>query len=232
MQPIVFIPGFMCDARLFAPQIAHFSSSHCVHLGNITQRSTMAELAAELLQQAPPGFALCGLSMGGIVAMEILRQAPERVSALALLDTNALAEDRSIQARRDEQISQVRAGKLLEVMRDELKPNYLYQRSAAILDTCLDMAMQLGPEVFQRQARALQQRIDQRPTLQKWRGPALIMHGEHDRLCPAARHQLMHQLMPQAHYAMIPAAGHLITLEQPEATNKQLADWLNQGNSD
>ena len=91
MTPLVLIPGMMCDARLFFPQIAAFSGRRTVVNAPISNRSSVAELATDILVNAPPRFALAGLSMGGIVAMEILRQAPERVDRIALLDTNPLA---------------------------------------------------------------------------------------------------------------------------------------------
>ena len=107
----------------------------------------MPDLAAKILQTAPPEFALAGLSMGGIVAMEILRRAPGRVTRLALLDTNPLAETSEVQARRLPQIAKVQSGGLAEVMRDDMKPNYLSDgpRKQEILNLCMDMALTLGP---------------------------------------------------------------------------------------
>jgi pimeloyl-ACP methyl ester carboxylesterase len=113
-------------------------------------------------------------------------------------------------------------------MRDEMKPNYLAagERRGPILDLCMAMALDLGPEVFARQSRALAARPDQQATLRAFRGPALVLMGEDDRLCPRDRHELMHALIPGSRFALIRGAGHLPTLEQPEATNAELARWL------
>lgn len=228
MRPIVLLPGMMCDARLYAPQLAALSSRRVVHLVPIGRHDTMAALAAEVLADAPPSFALAGLSMGGIVAMEVLRQAPERVERLALLDTNPLAETPEAQARRVPQIEKVRAGGLESVMSDEMKPNYLAKgpRRSDILDLCMAMALDLGPDVFVRQSRALASRPDQQATLRAFQGSALVLMGEHDRLCPRDRHDLMHALMPSSRLAIVADAGHLPTLEQPEQTTAELIRWL------
>jgi pimeloyl-ACP methyl ester carboxylesterase len=227
MTPLVLIPGMMCDARLWSGIAARVPRRTIVH-APCSEAERMEDLARAVLEQAPPRFALAGLSMGGIVAMEIVRQAPDRVERLALLDTNPLAEAAEVAARRQPQIDRALAGELAAVMRDEMKPNYLAPgpRNAAVLDLCLDMALGLGPEVFARQSRALKDRPDQQATLAAFARPALVLMGEHDRLCPRDRHDLMHRLMPQSRLAIIPAAGHLPTLEQPAATLDELILWL------
>lgn len=228
MTPLVLIPGMMCDARLYAPQIAALSGRRSLVLAPITAHDTVAALAADILAEAPPRFALAGLSMGGIVAMEILRQAPDRVERLALLDTNPLAEAPEIRVRRAPQIARALAGGLDAVMRDEMKPNYLAcgPGQGAVLDLCMAMALDLGPEVFARQSRALASRPDQQETLRAFRGPALIATGAQDRLCPRDRHDLMHDLVPGSRLVVIEEAGHLPTLEQPQATTAALIRWL------
>ncbi len=227
MIPLVMIPGMMCDARLFAPQMGVLGRRAVIH-APCTEADTVEELAALVLATAPPRFALLGLSMGGIVAMEILRQALERVERLALLDTNPLAETPEVAARRVPQMSKAMNGQLASVMRDEMKPNYLADSpgKAAILNLCMDMALTLGPEVFVRQSNALASRPDQRATLAAFKGPALVLMGAEDRLCPRERHELMHRLMPQSKLVIVTAAGHLPTLEQPDQTNQAILDWL------
>jgi pimeloyl-ACP methyl ester carboxylesterase len=227
MTPLVLLPGMMCDARMFGPQIAAFNG-YTLHLPPLTGADTMAALAAQILQNAPPRFALAGLSMGGIVAMEILRQAPDRIARLALMDTNPLAEAPEMQARRGPQIARVLAGGLDAVMRDEMKPLYLADtpHRAEILDLCMAMARDLGPETFADQSRALATRADQTATLAAFKGPALVLMGEHDIPCPRPRHDLMHALMPQSQLAIIAGAGHLPTLEKPDETTAALIRWL------
>lgn len=217
----------MCDARLWAPQIAAFSGERAVQTAPM-RGETMTEIAADVLAHAPPIFALAGLSMGGIVAMEILRLAPKRVERLALLDTNPLAELPEVAERREPQIAKVQEGALTDVMRDEMKPHYLTDgpHRAGILALCMDMAKALGPEVFVAQSRALQLRPPQIETLKKSRVPTIILCGRDDKLCPIARHQLMYDLMPHARFTIIEDAGHLPTLEQPQETTAALAQWL------
>ncbi len=225
MTPLVLIPGMMCDARMWGGFSA--TPRQIIH-ALPTGHETMAELAATILATAPPLFALAGLSMGGIVAMEILAQAPDRVERLALLDTNPLAESAQAKSRRAPQIAKALAGSLESVMRDEMKPNYLAAGpdTKSILDLCMDMALALGSEVFARQSIALRDRPDQTATLSAYKGPALVLMGEEDRLCPRDRHEKMHALMPQSRLAIIAGAGHLPPLEKPEATATHLMDWL------
>ena len=229
-EPLLFLPGMMCDARLYGPQMDAVSHQRAVMLAPFGLHETVEAIAADVLAHAPPRFALAGLSMGGIVAMEVIRQASERVTRLALLDTNPKAEAPAIAERREPQIAKVRAGGLRAVMRDEMKPNYLTDgpNMGAILDLCMAMAETVGPEAFIAQSRALQSRPDQQETLRGVTVPTLILCGEDDALCPLHRHTLMHELVPGSTLSVIKAAGHLPTLEQPDATNEALATWLNQ----
>lgn len=227
MTPLLLIPGMMCDARLWGGLPARL---HPRPVGHVlpTGADSMAALAAAALRAAPPRFAVAGLSMGGIVAMEMLAQAPERVERIALLDTNPCAEAPEVAARRVPQIARALGGGLAAVMRTEMKPNYLARGpgKGAILDLCLEMALALGPEVFARQSLALRGRADRQAALAAFRGPALVLMGAEDRLCPRARHDLMHRLMPRSRLVVIEGAGHLPTLERPVETAAALRRWL------
>jgi pimeloyl-ACP methyl ester carboxylesterase len=218
---LVLLSGMMCDGRLFD----HMSPHICLP---ITGSDTIEAIATNVLKNAPDIFALGGLSMGGIVAMEVIRQAPDRVTRLALMDTNCEAETDKIKAFRQPHIDRALAGHLDSVMRDEMKPNYLSDgpNRAPVLDLCMDMALALGPEVFVEQSRALRDRPDQKETLATWRKPTLILCGADDRLCPLHRHETMADLMPQATLTIIENAGHLPPLEQPDATREALERWL------
>lgn len=229
-EPLVLLPGMMCDARLFMHQIATFSVERAVHVAPVTLGDTIEEIAETVLASAPEKFALAGLSMGGIVAMEVQRRAPGRVTRLALLDTNAQSEMPAVAAAREPQIVKVKAGRLEDVMRDEMKPNYLAPSAQRgdVLDLVMEMALDLGPEVFVRQSRALQRRPDQQKTLRMLRVPTLVMCGVFDELTPIRRHEFMATLIPYAQLEIIPDAGHLPTLEQPGETNRHLRDWLTQ----
>ncbi len=227
MTPVVLIPGMMCDARMWGALPAALHPRPVIHVLP-TGAATMADLASDVLRAAPARFALAGLSMGGIVAMEVLARAPDRVERLALLDTNPRAEAPEVQARRGPQIDRALSGGLRAVIRDEMKPNYLAAgpRRQAILDLCMDMALGLGPEVFARQSRALRDRADRQAALAAFRGPALILTGAEDMLCPRDRHDLMHALMPQSRLVVIAGAGHLPPLEKPDETTAALRRWL------
>ena len=223
--PLVLLPGMMCDARLFGPQRELTTR---VIVPELTSADTVQALAAGVLANAPDRFALGGLSMGGIVAMEVVRQAPDRVAGLALMDTNPLAETPDRQALRAPQVARARAGALAEIMRDEMKPHYLAEtpRKPAILDLCMAMALDLGPKVFACQSVALRDRPDQCASLRRVKVPTLVLCGREDQLCPLPRHELMQGLVPGATLSVIDGAGHLPVLEQPEATNRALGAWL------
>lgn len=225
MTHLLLLPGMMCDARMWGDIPARLGCdvTHVLPTGH----ASMQALAAEILASAPQTFAIAGLSMGGILAMEVLRQAPHRVSHLALLDTNPRAELPAIQTNRARQIARAQTD-LAGVLRDEMKPNYLHPgpHRAAILDLCMAMALGLGPQVFTNQSLALRDRPDQTATLAAFKGPALVLMGEHDTLCPLDRHAQMHALMPQSHLTIIPGAAHLPTLEQPDLTSAALQRWL------
>ncbi len=226
--PLILLPGMMCDGRLFADQLGPLSARMPLHLAPVSGHDSIPALAREILAHAPPRFCLAGLSMGGIVAMEVYRQAPGRIERLALMDTNPLAELEEVRARRDAQIAKVKNGGLEQVMMEEMKPLYLVDgpRRSQILDLCMTMALDQGEEVFIRQSLALQNRDDQQDTLRSVTVPALILYGESDQLCPAERHELMHELVPGSELVVVRGAGHLVCLEQPETVTRALLDWL------
>lgn len=224
--PLILLPGMMCDARLFGPQLAALSAGRTLIAADLSRDDSIPAMAARVLAEAPPVFALAGLSMGGIVAMEMLRQAPDRVARLALMATNPLAETPQVQAGRAPQMARAEAGDLPGLMADDFIPRYIARPSALIAGLCAAMAQDLGAGVFLRQSRALRDRPDQTAVLAASRCPVLILSGAGDRLCPPDRHALMHRLMPHAHRIELPATGHLPVLEEPNATNEALSQWL------
>jgi pimeloyl-ACP methyl ester carboxylesterase len=190
----------------------------------------IAGMAQRLLAEAPPGpFALAGLSLGGIVAMEAARLASERIERLALIATNHRAAGPAFVATREEQIIRAAAGGLRDIVVDEMKGQYLGTSRAGdpeLLDLVVAMAMDCGPEVFARQARALIGRRDQSDTLTRYAGRLLLLCGADDALCPAATHHAMAALRPGAELVVLAGTGHLVSLEAPEATTTALGRWL------
>ena len=228
MTPLVMIPGMMCDERIFAPQIEELVSKRSVHVADISKHDNIADLAADVLSNAPPKFCLVGHSMGGIVAMEICAQDPKRIEKLVLIDTNPLAELEEVKLKREPQISDALSGKLVNVIRDEMKPNYLAssENQDIILNICMEMALSLGPKVFINQSRALQTRADQQSNIQSINIPVLIMCGSEDKLCTVERHEMMHNMISNSELKIINNAGHMPTLEQPSETTEVLKEWL------
>ncbi len=222
------VPGMMCDERVFSPQIEELSKNIEVTVADISNFSSVSELASNVLKKAPKSFSLLGHSMGGIVAMEIYSEEPKRIEKLILMDTNPKAELDEVKLKREPQIREVNKGKLLEVMRDEMKPNYLAEseNKRSVLNVCMDMALTLGPDVFINQSRALQSRLDQQNTIQSIKIPVLIMCGSEDKLCPVERHEMMHNMISDSDLIIINNAGHMPTLEQPRETTEVIKEWL------
>ncbi len=226
-EPLLFLPGFMCDARLFWHQILAFSVERPVMVMPLLG-DTIEEMAEAVLTAAPARFALVGHWLGGLVAMEMLRRAPERISQIALVDVSPLPESPQQAAARETRIVGARTGRLDEVMLDEIPASALApgpgQREVQAM--VLEMAESLGPEVFTRQSRALMRRPDQQRALRNTKVRAMLICGEYDTICPPRRHQFLAELMPHAEFRLILSAGHLSPLEQPEKVTHALRDWF------
>ena len=226
--PLVFIPGMMCDSRLFQPQISEFSKQYLVCITPVSYSDSIEKISFEILRQLPQKFTLIGLSMGGILAMEIIKKVPERVVKIVLMDTNFKQETEEIKSRRLPQIKLVNEGLLVDVMCKQIQNNYLRtdRKNKKVFDLCLSMANDLGKEVFINQSKALATRKDYTPTLKNIKVPSLIICGEYDRLCPIKVHREMESLIDNSTLEIIPDAAHLPTLEQPAYLNKILTKWL------
>lgn len=215
---IILLPGFMCDHRLFGPLIEQLEAAgRSWSVAPLTGSDSVAGMAEGVLEDAPSRFALIGLSMGGIVALNIARRAPERLSHLALLNTTPF-EDRISDTRQDH-LRRLLNGEMEKILRDEMKPNYMHAENAtdALLDMVLDMGKTLGERVFTRQTMALMTRDNQVETLSHIPCPTLVLTGEQDPLCPPSIHQFMAEQIQTAHLALLSQCGHLSTLEQPDA---------------
>ncbi|MEO1549345.1 MAG: alpha/beta fold hydrolase [Pseudomonadota bacterium] len=233
MPPLLFLPGLMCDARLFAPQIAELSRLGAVMVAQYGAAGTIPDIAQHVLDQAPERFCLAGLSMGGIVAMEVARQAPARVASLALMDTNGAAESARAADFRARMIDMASAGGLREVMQAHLLPRYVADPvgDAALLDLCLTMAEEIGADQFIRHSQALMSRPDQRPHLPAYLGKTLILWGTQDALCPPRYHHELADLLPHAQCVEVDGAGHLPVLERAKVTTDALRGWWTGGDA-
>lgn len=229
MTSLVLFSGMMCDHRLFARQTSDLAGLTDVRIGDLTRDDTVEAMAERVLAEAPDRFSLAGLSLGGIVVLEILRRSTGRVERVALMDTNHRAEVPARREQRAPQIARVLGEGLRAVIADEISPFYLYaggENDVVILDLVLRMALDLGAAVFDRQSRALRDRPDQTDTLRSAGCPVLFVCGAHDVLCPVALHREMACLTPGACLEIIAGAGHLPVLESPDAVGAILGRWL------
>ena len=227
--PVVFIPGLLCDSLLWAPQIGTLSDIADCWIADPTGAETMEALAAELLDSSPfAEFALAGLSMGGYVALEIMRQAPGRVLKLALLDTNARADTSEQTQRRRALIDLAQHGRFAEVANLLLPALVNRARSydPQIVGTIRAMARNVGIEAFCRQQSAIIRRIDSRPHLKAIQCPTLVLCGRQDAITPPPLHHELASGIDDAKLVIIEECGHLSTIEQPEEVNVALRAWL------
>lgn len=222
--PSVLVPGLGCSARLYAAQIPVLWRFGPVQVANHTEDDTIAGVARRILANAPPRFALFGLSMGGYTAFEIMRQAPDRVARLALLDTSARADTPEQLARRDKAIAGIEAGQYLEAL-DGLWPLLVAEARHADLTLkgeVVRMAEDVGAEAYVRQLRAIKGRPDSRGDLKDIRCPTLVLVGEHDALTPPALADEMAAGIAGARLVKLRDCGHMSTMERPEAVSREL----------
>lgn len=225
--PLLLLPGLLCDAGLWVHQAEALADVAEVQVADLTQDERVEAMAARVLAQAPARFALAGLSMGGYVAFEILRQAPERVSRLALLDTTAAPDspERALQRRRS--LAILKRGRFLGVTQ-QLLPTLVHPRHVhgPVGQAVQAMAQRVGPEAYRRQQTAILHRPDSRPLLPTLTQPTLVLGGADDTLTPPAVLQALAAPIPQVQWHTLPDCGHLPTLEQPEATTALMRRWL------
>jgi pimeloyl-ACP methyl ester carboxylesterase len=227
--PTVLIPGLNCSARLYADQIPALWRFGPVTVADHTRDDSMDAIAARILAAAPPRFALAGLSMGGYLALAIMRQAPERVQKLALLDTSARPESREQTARRKPQIALAQSGRFAEVPALQF-PVFVHrnrQGDDALRARVRRMADETGAEAFLRQQLALMTRADARPLLAAIKCPTLVLVGDGDELTPPALSREIAEGIAGSRLVIVPDCGHLSTMEQPEAVNRALVEWMN-----
>jgi len=226
--PMVLIPGLRCSARLYTPQLTQLWQFGPVTVSNHTRAATLPAIADDILTSAPPRFALIGLSMGGYIAFEILRRAPERVVKLALLDTSARADTPEQAQRRQQQIALTEAGRYDETVSAQFAIIVHHSRRADVelWQTYRLMAQETGPEAFVRHQRASGQRVDSRPDLARIRVPTLVLVGDADELTPPSHAQEIAAGVHGARLVVVADCGHLSTLERPQAVTAALVDFM------
>jgi pimeloyl-ACP methyl ester carboxylesterase len=226
--PLVLVPGLLCSARLYAPQVAALWPHGPVIVADHRRDSAMDAIAARILADAPPRFALTGLSMGGYIAFAMLRQAPERIARLALLDTSARPDTAEQSALREKFIGMAQDGKLGDIV-DALTPRFLHrnQQGNEVLKRIVrDMAADTGADAFVREQRAIMSRPDSRALLATIKCPTLVLVGDGDELTPPDLAREICAGISGARLVVVPECGHLSTLEKPDAVNAALAEWL------
>jgi pimeloyl-ACP methyl ester carboxylesterase len=225
-EPLILVPGLLCDERLFAPQLPALAARTTVRIAETRLDDSLGAMAERLLAEAPERFALCGLSMGGYVCFEVMRRAAARVSRLALLDTQARADTAEAAQRRRDLMALAERGEFTGVA-PRLLPLFLHPDHLERLGpTVTAMATAVGKEAFLRQQRAILARPDSRPLLPSIDCPTLVLCGRQDQLTPPALHEEMAAAIPQATLVVLPGCGHLAPLERPEAVTAQLLAWL------
>jgi pimeloyl-ACP methyl ester carboxylesterase len=226
--PVVMIPGLLCSARLYAQQVPALWRVGPVMIAEHTRDDTMAGIAARILASAPPRFALVGLSMGGYIAFEILRQAPQRVVRLGLLDTAARPDTPEASAARRTQVGLANGGRFEEVI-DALYTRVVHESRAAdgvLRELNRQMGREVGVAGYCHQQAANISRADSRPTLAAITCPTLVLVGDSDQLTPIDRAEEIANGIAGARLVSVPRCGHLSSLEQPEAVNEALLALL------
>ncbi len=230
---LLLVPSLLCDQRLWKAQIDGLTHAASCTVADVNRADSVAGMATAAIARMPPGpFAVAGLSMGGYVALEVMRQAEARVAGLALLDTNARADtDQATDERR-------RMMKIAETDFDRvvnaLLPKLLlpaHMRNTSLVATVKAMAASAGKEAYLRQQEAIIGRVDSRAHLAKIRCPVLVLCGKEDTLTPVALHQEMANAIPGSRLVIADQCGHLSTLEQPRLVTLNLVHWLSQTRS-
>jgi pimeloyl-ACP methyl ester carboxylesterase len=227
-MPILLVPGLVSSPRIFAPVVPALWRYGPVTVANHVRDDNVAVIARRILAEAPPRFALAGHSMGGYIAFEIMRQAPERVAKLALVNTQARPDTPETSERRRGQMARAKAGEFHAIL-DELFPLFVHpsRRDSADLRKLMhDMGDDIGADAFVRQQTAVIGRVDSRPTLAGISCPTLVLTSDEDNLIPNKLSVEIADGIPGAKLTIIPNCGHLSQVEQPQAVAAALVEWL------
>ena len=227
-MPILLVPGLVSSPRIFTPLMPALWRLGPLTVANHIRDDNMGAIARRILAEAPPRFALAGHSMGGYIAFEIMRQAPDRVAKLALVNTQARPDTPEATARRRALIARAKGGQYRAVL-DELFPGFVHpsrREDGALRKLVHDMGDDIGAEAFVRQQTAIISRPDSRPTLAWIKCPTLVLTGDEDNTIPNTLSKEMADGIPGARLVILPDCGHLPQVEQPQATADALVEWL------
>jgi len=225
---LAFACAHLTDQRLYAAQLAAFGSRYDCRVFAFRDQDTLGAMAEEVLANTPERFTLLGLSLGGYVAFEVIRRQRHRLQRLALLDTTAAADSPAREAGRRADIAKVREGGI-EALIPDLPSRWLlpaHARRPALVSLMAEMARSVGARGQINQQTAMLGRPDSHQDLAKVSVATLVMCGQQDPVTPVADHRAMAACVPGSRLAFIEDCGHLSAIEQPEAVNRVLADWL------
>lgn len=227
MTPITLLPGLACDGELWRDQVLALSALRPVQVADVhTRFATLPQMAAALLAEQPGELILCGTSMGSMLALEVQRQAPQRVKALALLASSARPDTPELIQLRSDAIQLFEQGRMREVLQANLAFAFDPAHAAKFADAYLAMIERAGSAQLIAQNRAVMARPDSRPLLAGIRCPVLVVCGRSDLLTPPEHSEEIAAAIPGARLALIDGCGHLLSWEQPGRINQLLADWL------
>jgi pimeloyl-ACP methyl ester carboxylesterase len=229
MPRLVLLPGLACDERLFEAQIPALPPSIDVQVSDAhTRHDRIEAMAAAVLREHPGPLLLCGASMGGMIAMEAARQAPERIAGLALLGTNPRPETPEMFDLRTSVIELFERGEARDVIQFNAGFAFHPEQAAdpVLVQRYVELVLDAGVDQLIRQNRALMERPDQRTHLPALSCPVLIMCGDSDRLTAPECSREMAELMPHAELVWVEACGHMLTMEKPAVVNATLVSWL------
>jgi pimeloyl-ACP methyl ester carboxylesterase len=225
--PLLLLPGTLCDERVFAPLIARLANQP-VLFADMTAATTTPDLAEQILRDAPDRFALLGFSLGGIVALEMIAQAPHRIAALALVDTTARPDPEANASVRRGAVERARAHGLASYI-DDVWPDPVSTVNADrqdLRDLLVAMAERGGADVLASQTEVAIYRADSRPRLPSIDVPTLVLCGADDGICRPDLHREIADLIPDATLTVIPDAGHFALIERPDEVANHVRDWL------
>jgi pimeloyl-ACP methyl ester carboxylesterase len=227
MTPIVLVPGLLCSSEIFAAQIPALWTSGPVTVASTLAGQTIEQVAASILGDAPPRFALAGISMGGYICLEIMRQAPSRVSRLALIDTSARPDTIEQTDARLQTLARAKKDFMASALLSLASLLHPRRRGDPdLLEINLRMARAVGLEGYERQLKVAISRPDSRPSLAAIEIPTLVLVGDSDPLTPPAHSREIASGIGGSMLKVVPDCGHLSPIEQPAQVTQELADWI------